>query len=32
VTGSGPTWELTTVADDQAVAFRGTDVRRLEGL
>jgi Icc protein len=25
-------WELTTVADDLAVAFRGTEVRRYEGL
>ena len=25
-------WELTTVADDEAVAFRGTEVRRYEDL
>ena len=30
-TGEGA-WELTTVADDLAVAFRGTEVRRYEGL
>jgi len=29
--GSGP-WELTTVADDGAVAFRGTEVRRYDDL
>jgi Icc protein len=29
---SDATWELTTVADDLAVAFRGTEVRRYEDL
>src|SRR5215203_5084500 len=29
---SEPAWELTTVADDLAVAFRGTEVRRYEDL
>ena len=31
MTGAGP-WELTTVADDGAVAFRGTEVRRYDDL